>query len=109
MDIFLFIPVSEGFGLAVLEAMSLGLPVVSSYTEGAREFLQKDKNFIEVDNRNPRSIAEGIMSLKGNRDLCEALSKQSRKTAKKYDFKNSLKGYLSLYRSPRNTRKDTEK
>ena len=109
MDIFLFVPVSEGFGLAVLEAMSLGLPVVSSYTEGAREFLEKGENFIEVDNRDPRSIAEGVMSLNGNRELIERLSKQSLKTAKKYDFKNSLIGYLRLYSSPRNTRKDTKK
>jgi glycosyltransferase involved in cell wall biosynthesis len=108
VDVFLFVPVSEGFGLAVLEAMSFGLPVVSSFTEGAREFLEKGKNFIEVDHHDPRSIADGIFSLKGNPELIKRLSKQSRKTAEKYDFENSLKGYLRLYRGTRNTKKDTK-
>jgi len=66
--IFLNVSLSESFGLAVGEAMAVGLPVVVSNVEGLKTLVTKDTG-IFVDPRKPEGIAKGIMQLINDRPL----------------------------------------
>jgi len=63
-DIFVFSSISETFGVAVIEALSRGLPVLSTKS-GGPESIINDSNGILVENTT-KSIAEGMLNIKEN-------------------------------------------
>ncbi|MGA0565017.1 glycosyltransferase family 4 protein [Ancylobacter sp. VNQ12] len=69
----------EGFGLPVLEAMSLGTPVISANTASIPE-VAGDAALL-VDPYDPRAIADAIKTLSTDADLRSALSMRGRAQA----------------------------
>jgi glycosyltransferase involved in cell wall biosynthesis len=57
----------EGFGLAILEAMSCGAPVVTSARGAVPEVV--GDTAILVDGTSPMAIADGVLQYLGNRLL----------------------------------------
>ena len=78
----LFPSLYEGFGLPILESMTLGTPVLTS-TEGASPEIAGDGALL-VDPYNVRNIAEGITALDTQADLRAALISAGQKQARKY-------------------------
>lgn len=62
-DIFLLSSVSEGFSNAVVEAQSLGIPVVCTNTGGLPENVLHDATGIIVPVREPEAIAQALSKL----------------------------------------------
>ncbi len=71
----------ESFGMVVLEAMSLGLPVVGGASSGAVPWLLRDEAGITVDVKDPRAIAGAIMSLLRDRSLADKIGARARNDA----------------------------
>jgi glycosyltransferase involved in cell wall biosynthesis len=59
IDVFVSPSHAESFGLAILEAMIRGTPVVATATEGARELLGDDRDVL-VPTQSPVMLAEAI-------------------------------------------------
>lgn len=59
-DVFVVPSVYEPFGIAALEGMAAGVPVVVSKVGGLAEIVEHDRTGVHVYPRNPRSIAWGI-------------------------------------------------
>lgn len=66
-DVFLFPTLYEGFGIPVLEAQSVGVPVVTSNTSSLPEVAGQGAMF--VDPESVESIAEGISAVLSNQEL----------------------------------------
>ena len=62
-DAFLFPSLSEGLGIAILEAMALGVPVVASAVEGAADIVIDGQTAVEIDPGDPKGIAAKIEGL----------------------------------------------
>ncbi len=60
---FLIFPVYEDFGLVMIEAMELGIPVVALRKGGAEEIVQEGKNGIFVDKLTVDGFVDGIRKL----------------------------------------------
>lgn len=71
----------EGFGVAVLEAMASGLPVVASDVGGLREIVEDGKTGFLVPPRDPAAFAEKIRLLLGDPDLRAAMGAAGRRRA----------------------------
>ena len=69
----------EGFGLAILEAMSCGAPVVTSPTGAIPEVVGETAMFAEAT--SPDSIAQAVIRLLENESLRIRLGEQARKRA----------------------------
>jgi len=69
----------EGFGLAILEAMSCGAPVVTS-ARGAVPEVVGDTALL-VDGTAPSSIADGLLQYLGNPSLRETMGRSARHRA----------------------------
>lgn len=68
-DIFVLSSLSEGISNAALEAMSCGLPVVSTDVGGMAEAIRDGVEGLLVPPRDPDAMAEAIAQLGGNRQL----------------------------------------
>ena len=94
--VFCFPSLEEGFGLPVLEAMSLGCPVLTSNTSCLPEIAGPA---LQVDPYSVEAIAEGLLYLL---DLPLAERKQLSAAGKTwcdgFTWEDSAKKYLALYR-----------
>ena len=84
----------EGFGFPVVEAMTVGLPVVASNIEVYKEIT--DGHAILVDTSDVNFIKDGI---KEAIDSSENLSKGSMEFAKKYSFENFRSEIIQYYKT----------
>ncbi|MFC1551711.1 glycosyltransferase [Candidatus Latescibacterota bacterium] len=88
----------EGFGLAVVEAMACGLPVVVSDVPGVREIIgQNQKSGFLIDPHDPVSISEKLRYLICSPKLRTEMGFYNRLHAELYSIKNTAEGYLNLY------------
>ena len=80
-DVFVLPSHSESFGLAPLEAMACGTPVVVSRVGGMKTFVNSGENGYLVPWRCPESFAQRLDVLLANPDLREAMGQAARKKA----------------------------
>jgi glycosyltransferase involved in cell wall biosynthesis len=80
-DIFILPTMAEGLPRVVLEAMSVGLPCLSSPVSGIPEILPKE---YLVDYRDSEGYANKLIELFKNKNLLERASIQNIKTAEDY-------------------------
>ncbi len=99
-DIFLQTSLWEGFGLAVLEGMAAGLPVVASNVSGIREVVtEKSEAGFLIDPTSEADIADKLNQLINNHDLRFKMGRNAQKQAAKFDIHQTVQQYLDLYHS----------
>jgi len=62
-DVFVLSSLWEGFGLVVGEAMAMGIPVVSTRTDGSEVLIKEDETGIIVPPKDPDRLAEAVLNL----------------------------------------------
>lgn len=96
-DIFVLSSISEGFGLALVEAMAMGLPVVSTNVGGVKEVVRDGVNGILVEPNDPGAMAKAIEELIKNRERRKQMGKKGIKIAKQFDIHTTTRKYNELY------------
>ncbi|MEA5488865.1 MULTISPECIES: glycosyltransferase family 4 protein [Pseudanabaena] len=96
-SIHLFPSLSEGWGLAVVEAMACGLAPIISNIPGPTEMVKHDFDALVVPPRDTEAIEEAITKLIGDRAYLEKLRNNAYKTAQSYSYTNIAKQNLDLY------------
>ena len=87
----------EGFGLPVLEAMTVGVPVVAS-RRGALPELVGDAGLL-VDPADPEDLARGLDRLLGDPALQRRLAEAGRRRAAGYSWASTASRVLDVYRA----------
>lgn len=78
LDILVLPSYSEGSGLAVLEAMTAGLPVVASDVGGLREIVRHEDTGLLVPPRQPQTLAHSLARLLADPDWARAMGDRAR-------------------------------
>ncbi len=76
MDVFVLPSIEEGLGLSVLEALSVGLPVVASDVGGISSVIENGVNGVLVPRKNSKALTEAITRLLNDRDYAISLGKK---------------------------------
>jgi len=97
-DIFLLPSETESFGLSALEAMSMGVPVISSNSGGITEVNINGKTGYTCNVGDVKTMANLVIDLLKNEAKYQQFSKNALEHAKKFDVKNILPKYLNLYK-----------
>ncbi|MDP2709127.1 MAG: glycosyltransferase family 4 protein [bacterium] len=86
-DVFVRPSLSEGQGIAFLEAMAAGLPVIATRVGGIVDFLRDYETGLFCEVKNPKSIAAKVKIMLDNKKLAETVSNNAKNMIKKnYDW-----------------------
>jgi len=94
-DVFVMCSSHEGMSNAMLEAMSSGLPLVTTRCEGVEELICD--NGIVVEKTDSISLAEAIDQIVGDVAKYQKMSQASIRQAERFTWKASAMRYLELY------------
>lgn len=96
MDIFCVTSEHESFGVAVVEAMLMRLPVVATDVDGFREVLGNDGLLANVG--DPEDVADKLRLLITKPELRKQLGKSAQQRAEElYNWKDNVKTMLATY------------
>jgi 1,4-alpha-glucan branching enzyme len=87
----------EGFGIAVLEAMVAGKPVVAFDVGGVTDLVENEKNGILIPPYDIEAMAEGISRILVDHALSKSMSEESGRSAVRFDWPIILDQYQHLY------------
>ncbi|MBC2581568.1 glycosyltransferase family 1 protein [Clostridium sp. DJ247] len=92
---FLFPSLYEGFGMPVLEAMALGVPVITSNTSSITEVCGNAA--ILVEPKDIEAIVSGMELLSYNEDFSDKLISEGLEQSKKFTWKRSVDTLVEIY------------
>ncbi len=96
--IFVLPSIYETFGLAILEAMASGLPVVATRVGGIPELVDDGSNGMLVSPRSHEALAEAIIKLLSDPDLSLDISKRNQVKAKRYSWESATERIEGIYK-----------
>ncbi|MBP2029951.1 glycosyltransferase involved in cell wall biosynthesis [Methanohalophilus levihalophilus] len=88
---------SEGYGWTILDALCLGVPVVTTDKCGCPELFENGNIGSIVKSGDSYALAEAISKLFENYDLCKKLSENGLRKREQYDYGKIVFEYLELY------------
>lgn len=86
----------EGLGLAGLEGMYCGLPLISSNINGIRDYMENGRTGFMYDPDDVEGFAEGIRKMKNSPDLRKKCGIYNRRVVIPYCIENSKQEVLKL-------------
>lgn len=102
-DCFVMSSHKEGLSMALLEAMSFGLPCVVTTTEGDHDVLVHEKNGLLVQAGSPRLLADALVRLVEDPELALRLGQSAKITVESsFTLESMVAGYSDLYKKAMN-------
>lgn len=98
-DVFAFPTRREGLGLAALEAMYCGLPVIASNTRGIQDYTVNGKSGFLRDSEDAAGFADAIRMLKENTALRKCCGAYNKETVKAFCMESVKEEVLALLES----------
>lgn len=99
----------EGFGLAILEAMAAGKPIVASNTGGVYALVKENFNGWLINPGDAEAIAGSVIKLLDNPELISTFGEHSRKVAcEEFSVDRMANGILDVYKMVSASEEDSE-
>ena len=97
-DVFVHASHTEGLGIAVLEAMAAGVPVVATGVGGLMEIIEDGVTGLLVEPRNPEALTEALLHLLSNADLrCHLADAARERASANFSLESMCAKYRALY------------
>lgn len=98
LDLFVHPSIFEGLGIAVIEAMSMALPIVATKVDGLTELITDGVEGILVEPDNSEELSSAMGRVLGDPSLLRELGRQARlKAVDKFSIETMVKKYEELY------------
>jgi glycosyltransferase involved in cell wall biosynthesis len=96
-SIFIFPSLSEGFGLAPIEAMALGLACVTTQTGVGSDWIEDGRHAVVVTMASSEHLARGILKLMEDDALRGRIAREGQKLAKSFTLQRCVNEYLTVF------------
>ena len=97
-DAFVSLSADEGQGLAVLEAMALGVPVIARPVAGIGDFLKNGRNGMAIPRPGPIAAARVIRETLAQPALRARLARAGRQLVERhYNWDDTLRAFERFY------------
>lgn len=90
---------AEGFPTVLSEAMSFGLPIITTPQRGARDHLAEGTNALFVPPKDSAAVAAAILRLAGDRGLVASMSRANRAVVERFSPEVAAPRYLAAVES----------
>lgn len=102
----------EGLPVNILEAMSIGLPIITVNCRGNRELVEDGRNGFSINLNDSKDLLSKLINLLNNRTTMDEFYKNNKSYVKKYLLDNVLQEMSLIYNSNKEakmSKKDTIK
>jgi len=96
-DCFVLPSLKEGFGIAILEAMACGLPVIGTNVGGIPDIIKDGKSGILVEPKDPEAIAKAIVKIFSKSQLSQYRIDKAMAELIRYDWRNISERVYKIY------------
>jgi len=98
LDLFVLPSLSEALGIAVIEALATGVPVVATNVGGVPEIVEDRKTGLLVPPKDPLSLAKAILHMYSNGDEAISMAKAGeRRVREVFDIAHLARKQAELY------------
>lgn len=97
VDLFVLPSLREGLGMASIEAMSFGLPIVTSNRHGINDYSENNVSGYKYDPKDYKGFAAGIKKILYDDELRNRMSANNKKTATKFSLESSIEKMEEIY------------
>lgn len=103
-DLFLLPSLQEGFATVVTEAMTLGVPVISTNCSGMPELLKDRYNALLVSPRDPQAIAKAILNFSqmSSNEIAQITTNAQSLVKQRLLWEDQIHNYIRLYENSLN-------
>ena len=102
-DLFILPSSSESFGLAALEALACGVPVISTNSGGIPEVVEHGKSGFLSEAGNFEEMGQNALNIISDNQTHNQFKSNAIKSAKKFDIQHILPMYEEVYKESLNT------
>lgn len=95
--VFIQTSIHEGFCLPILEAMACGCPVITTNSDGNRDFIFDQKNCLQISKTDPKDVAKKIEKLFADKSLQDKLALEGLKIAESYRWDKKIEELETFY------------
>jgi L-malate glycosyltransferase len=97
-DCFVLSSASEGLSIALLEALSFGLPIVTTHINTTHDVIENGKHGFIVPVNDPKEMAHALEHLYNNNELRQSMNVTNKRLVKeKFHIKRTVSKYHKLY------------
>jgi glycosyltransferase involved in cell wall biosynthesis len=97
LDIVVFSSDFEGTPLALLETMSIGVPIVATIVGGIPQVIEDGVDGLLVPPRDPVAIKDGVLRLYKDKELYNKIHHNStKKMQTEYNYENNVQAYTKI-------------
>lgn len=96
-NLFVLPSVAETFGIAILQAMNAGLPVVATRVGGIIDIVENNKSGVLVESKTPKTLADAIVKVLNNPELARRISNEASKRLVRFDWTLVIKRLEEIY------------
>ena len=97
-DVFAFPSRREGLGMASIEAMSSGLPIVTSDRHGINDYSENGKTGYKYHPDDYKGFAEGIGKILADNELKRNMGEYNKRMAKNFTVEASMDALVKIYK-----------
>ena len=101
-DISAFPSKIEGLGLAGIEAMAAGVPLVSSNVHGILDYVTNGKTGYAVAPNNVNGFAQAIQKLAESQSLRQSMRENCLRAVEPFELSNALQAMWNIYKEALN-------
>lgn len=96
-DVFVFPSIREGLGMAAIEALACGVPVVAAVNRGTREYVKHGINGLLCEAKDVEAFRIAIEKLYMDKAYCRKLAKHCRASVEQFDIEHVAQTMRDIY------------
>jgi len=97
-DLYVMTSIHESFGLSLIEAMNLGLPIVATNNGGQTDFLENNENALLINVGDVDGCVKSIQKFMKDKKLYNKCSQNNRKKVKLFSADHVAAQYEEIFR-----------